>query len=757
MVRKLNENPSLDSLSEYEFLSYASSVIYSRAIPLAEDGLKPIHRRILYTLYKTKLTSDKEPKKSMATVGEVLKLSPHGDTATYEALVRLAQWWKLRYPLVEMQGNAGNLLGDPAAAARYTNCRLSKIGDLMLSDIEKQCVDFHPNYDESMDEPSTLPSRFPNILCNPSSGIAVGISSDLAPHNFTEVMQAVEYYLNNKTTTTIDDILKFIKGPDYPTGGLIYTTQRELHDIYSCGRGSFKVFSHYDVGKQSIVFHDIPYGTTIDGGVKAALHKLILDEGNNMFESIDTKKVGPLNFDITIGLTKNVKPGAALEVLFSKTKLSSSVKLNQTFIVNGEPRTISLLGMIKLWCSYRSQVIQRIAARDLEQANKKLTIILGLKKCTSNIDLLVSTIRNADSRAQAKTALIKIFEINDVQADAVLDMKLSRLNKLDVVELDKDAEELNNTAAHLKNIVEDEATRDRIIIDELHEIKKIIGDDPRRTEIIIRSDTASDAAPIRDTIKHEYLIYEDGLHGNVDGKPQITNQLVDRVFAYSDADVFGFTKEGQFGKISNTLDYCGGMVLAPKKNKIAVVTANGNVKVSSVDEYTKAIQKGKIEQLLKLKDGDSVIAANFCDDNDFIILLDATTSHILKLAVSDLPVASKATVGVKSGYNKVAAAVITSNASNLLMTLVDKDDKVKGKLCAVSELSVSKRGSQGMAVPEGTCGIRDFPDNCENIYITYNIGTLGSTVARTKVSLKGRTAIGAAISNRSASVIKEIL
>lgn len=761
---KLNmtKEPSLDELSKYEFLSYASSVIYSRAIPLIEDGLKPIHRRILYTLYKTKLTSDKEPKKSMATVGEVLKLSPHGDSATYEAMVRLSQWWKMRYPLVEMQGNCGNLLGDPAAAARYTNTHLSKIGDLMLEDINKDAVDFRPNYDESMDEPITLPCRFPNILCNPSSGIAVGISSDLAAHNFTEVMGAIEYYLTHgDNDTTIDNILEFIKGPDYPTGGTIYTTYQDLKTIYGSGRGSFKIFANYDISKKSngqvvVTFHDIPYGTTIDGGVKAVLHKMVLDDGITNFESIDTQKVGPYNFDIIITLAKGTNVGASIELLYNKTHLCSSAKINQTFIVDGEPRTLSLLDMIKRWCKYRSSVIQRIATKERENYQSKLTIILGLEKCTSNIDLLISIVRNATSRSDAAAQLMKAFEITSVQADAVLDMKLSKLNKLDIQELVNEQKELDSKIADATDIIDNANRRNSIIIEQLHEIKQMIGEDKRRTKIVIQDGGAS--AAVSDRVQQEWLIYEDGLHGTTDGKLTITNNLVDAVIAYDSRDIYCYDKEGNFGSLAAITSagnlIAGATVNSAAATKVIVVTKNGNIKVSDIGEYAKIFEKGKIDKLLKLKDGDAVLTAAIANDNDYVLIL--AQDHVVKLAVAELPVASKLTVGVKSGYSEIDAAVVTNDASKLLLVTTGSG-KAQGKLTTVKDFSTSKRGAQGQNVPEGTIFMHEFPDARQHIYVTLNNGNLGTVVDRNKISLKGRTAVGASLVNRAVSSIKTIL
>ena len=470
----------LNERSKNDFLVYANSVIKSRAIPSIEDNLKPIHRRILWSMYENKYYNDKPTVKCARVVGNVMgSYHPHGDSSIYEALVRLSQWWKIRYPLVELQGNGGNLLGDGAAASRYTECRLTKVGMMLLEDIEKNCVDTRPNFDESTTEPVSLPSKFPYLLCGNNSGIAVGMSSDLVSHNFTEVMGAINYYMDHKDCS-IADLMQFIKGPDFPTGGLI-TNGEELLNIYSTGRGSIKVYSHYEISKKGaktvITFKDIPYGVEIDSGVKAPLKKLVLDDGYDIFEDIDVRKAGPRNFDILVTLSKNADVAKALEILFAKTRLCDSIKINQTVLVNGEPKLLNLKELIAYWVNYRSDIIKKIAATDYQKTNHKLTVTLGLQKCMSDIDLLVSLIRNSDNRAAAKIAIMKAFELNDEQADAVLDMKLSKLSRLDLTELNDEEKNLRETLAKLKGIIDNEENRYNIIREQLKEIKGVLGKD----------------------------------------------------------------------------------------------------------------------------------------------------------------------------------------------------------------------------------------------------------------------------------------
>ena len=731
----------LNERSKNDFLVYANSVIKSRAIPSIEDNLKPIHRRILWSMYENKYYNDKPTVKCARVVGNVMgSYHPHGDSSIYEALVRLSQWWKIRYPLVELQGNGGNLLGDGAAASRYTECRLTKVGMMLLEDIEKNCVDTRPNFDESTTEPVSLPSKFPYLLCGNNSGIAVGMSSDLVSHNFTEVMGAINYYMDHKDCS-IADLMQFIKGPDFPTGGLI-TNGEELLNIYSTGRGSIKVYSHYEISKKGaktvITFKDIPYGVEIDSGVKAPLKKLVLDDGYDIFEDIDVRKAGPRNFDILVTLSKNADVAKALEILFAKTRLCDSIKINQTVLVNGEPKLLNLKELIAYWVNYRSNIIKKIAATDYQKTNHKLTVTLGLQKCMSDIDLLVSLIRNSDNRAAAKIAIMKAFELNDEQADAVLDMKLSKLSRLDLTELNDEEKNLRETLAKLKDTIDNEENRYNIIREQLKEIKGVLGKDERLTEIQFTRPVEG-LKTDEPLIKKEWQIYRDGLHGSVDGTTVVTNDLVDVVFAYGPEDIYAYSADGELGLISELAGKIEGAAVKDSQKKVVAVTANGNIKVSSIEEY----KLKKSEKVMKLKDGDSIKFVGFCDDDDFLMLYDGN-AHILKLAIKDLPVASKMTLGVKSGFTTIASAAVVKDNSLLLFATSDN----KGKFTAVKDFTADSRGNKGQLVPENTKYMRLFDENRENIYLIPKQGN-AVTLARNKLSVKGRTAIGASMTSRA--------
>ncbi len=739
---------NLDERTKKGFLVYANSVIKSRAIPSVEDNLKPIHRKILYTLWEDKVYPDKPTKKCATEAGRVLAYSPHGDASVYGALVRLSQWWKLRYPLIEMQGNNGNILGDTAAASRYTECRLSDIGFLMLEDLNKDAVDFKPNYDETTIEPITLPSKFPFLLCGNNSGIAVGLSSDLVSHNFTEVASAIKWYMTHKNECSVADLMQFIKGPDFPTGGII-TNGEELLNIYTTGRGTLQIRPHYDITKRgaetAIVFHDLPYGVEIDSGIKEPLKKLVIEEGYEEFKDIDVRKVGPHNFDIIITLNRSADVKKCLEILFNKTRLADSVKVNQTVIVNGEPRLLNLKDLIAAWVNYRSRIIARIARNDYDKTNHKLTVTLGLQKCLSDIDKLINIVRGAENRAAAHKELKVAFTLNDEQADAVLDMKLSRLSRLDLAELNADEKELEETLAKLKDIINNEETRYHIISDQLDEIKKVLGKDERLTEIHYARPTAG-VVNDKPIIKKEWFITSDGVVGadelSASAKTKfVPFNLKQVVFAYQPEDIITYDANGFIyaaGK-NDGAELVGGFVRAGK-NKIVTVTANGNIKVSAASEY----KFNKAERVMRLKEDDALIFADECNDDDTILVYCAETEKVLRINIGDLPVASKLTLGVKTGFASVSSAAIIGD-NDLLLSV---NDKWQAKLVYGKDFNRGdQRGNKGQSVPEDNIRLIKFDDGRDSIYLIPKMGT-PFAINRNKISIKGKMSTGAALSTR---------
>lgn len=743
MNEELKLNNLLDDRSSQDFGIYANSVIKARAISSVEDNLKPIHRKVLWTLFEDKVFDKGKTVKCARIVGDAMKYSPHGDSSIYGALVRLGQWWKLKYPLITMQGNMGNILGDGPAAMRYTECKLSPIGMLMLDGIKNDCVPFKKNYDGTCDEPIILPSKFPFLLCGNNMGIAVGLSASLVSHNFNEVYNAICYFMEHKDCSTAD-LMQYIEGPDFPTGGRIINGE-DLLQAYSTGIGAVKVQAHYDIIKENqrtkIIFHDLPYGVEVENGIKKPLKKLVLDEGNTEFEDIVVDGGDTLDsLRITVVLSKNANIAKCLETLFQKTGLQTTIKINQTVIINGQPRTLSLKEMIDYWVEYRSDIIKKIKQDEYDKTNHKLTVVIGLQKCMSDIDKLISLIRNAANRTYARDAIMKEFELTTEQADAVLDMKLSKLSKLDLTELNDDQANLEQTLAALKKIIEDETLRYDIIKKELQEIKKIIGEDNRLTEIVYNrpvNGVTNAATGNAIVVKKEYLIYPNGLRpsdgGNVD------TDLVASVMSYNSQDIYGFNKEGDIMPINAATDIIGACVKDDKKDKIVSVTKNGNVKVSLTSQY----KLNKSEKVMKLKDDDELIFTSFCGDTDYLIVFSAEEGKVLKLSIKDLPVASKATLGVKSGYNTVNSAAIATD-NDVLLCIISGN---KGKFTSVKDFTIDNRGNKGQTVAENTTSITLFENGRNNIYAIPKMGKV-TVVDKSKLSTKGKTASGASLSNK---------
>lgn len=712
--------------SKENFLTYAGAVIKSRAISNVEDNLKPVHKRILFDMYDNKNFSDKKTVKCAKVVGSVMgRLHPHGDSSIYGALVRLAQPWKMRYPLTYIQGNMGTIFGDGAAASRYTECKLTKIGELMLEDIDKKPIPFKMNYDGTIEEPIILPSKFPNLLCNGNMGIAVGLSASLVPHNFNEVAAAIEARLNNKSE---EETLSYIKAPDFPTGGIIINGE-ELPQIYKTGRGTVKVRSHYRLeksgSKTNIIFTDLPYGVETESGVIKKLKKLVNEDGSDLFDDFIDESASYNDISIRITLARNVAVENALALLFSKTNLETTVKINNTVLVDGEPQTLNLLEMIDAYIKHRQQVIQNIAATDLAKANHKLTVVIGLQKCLSNIDKLVSLIRAAESRAKAKSAICEAFELDDEQAEAVLEMKLARLNKLDIVELQDNQKKLEDQVVDLTNTRNDVNKRNAIILAELRDMRKKHGD-ARRTEVIISEAGMTDFST---EIPHEYYVSP---HSVTDTP---TDDILQVIVAKNIQEIIGFTSDGIAMPAAEAKNIVGATLIEPKEYLVCV-TKNGYVKMSLAAEYRAF--KGK---MLKLKDDDELLAMGFADLKDYVLVL-AQNGFMVKLPIKELNSSSKNTIGSLLSVGPLKSAMIVSNKDVVFMS----DEDNKAKLTSVEDFSENSRLSKGQQVMDKVAYV--LLATSRESFI--GIAKTGKSVliAKDKLATKSKTAGGVSTTNK---------
>src|SRR5437773_2304776 len=467
------------------YLDYAMSVIIGRALPEVRDGLKPVHRRILYAMYKEGITPDKRYIKCAGVVGEVIKkYHPHGDAAVYDTLVRMAQDFNMRYPLVDGQGNFGSVDGDRAAAYRYTECRLTRLAAEMLTDIEKETVDFVPNFDESTEEPTVLPTKVPNLLINGSDGIAVGMATKIPPHNLTEIIDAT-ILLINKPGATIDEVLSVVPGPDFPTGAYLYG-KSGIKAAYETGRGQFTMRAKAAIErpakeKQQIVITEIPYqvnkAKTIERIAQLVQEKKL--EGiSDMRDESDRDGVR-----IVIELKRGEQPEVILNNLYKHTQLQENFGMIMLAIVNGQPRTLPLTEAIQLFIDHRVTVVRRRTAYELRKAEERAHILLGFLKALQQLDAIIKLIRASKSPAEARQGLMTRFDFTERQAQAILELQLQRLTALERDKIQQEYDDLQKKIAGYKEILASEKVLKKVIVDELKQIQKDYGD-VRRTEII---------------------------------------------------------------------------------------------------------------------------------------------------------------------------------------------------------------------------------------------------------------------------------
>ncbi|MGA3322904.1 MAG: DNA gyrase subunit A [Terriglobia bacterium] len=488
-------NPSRDIPVNIEdemrksYLDYAMSVIIGRALPDVRDGLKPVHRRILYAMYKEGNTSDKRYIKCAGTVGEVIKkYHPHGDAAVYDSLVRMAQDFNMRYPLIDGQGNFGSVDGDPAAAYRYTECRLAKLAEEMLADIEKDTVDFIPNFDESTEEPTVLPTRVPGLLINGSDGIAVGMATKIPPHNLAEIIEATILLLN-KPTASIDEVLELVPGPDFPTGAYIYG-KSGIKDAYRTGRGQFTMRAKAAIerpGKEKvqIVITEIPFQVN-KSRVIERVAELVQDKKIEGISDIrdESDRDG---MRIVIELKRGEQPEVILNNLYKHTQLQETFGMIMLAIVHGQPRTLPLNDALQQFIDHRVIVVRRRTEYDLRKAQERTHILEGFLKALSHLDAIIKLIRASKTPPEARAGLMTRFEFTERQAQAILEMQLQRLTALERDKIQQEYDELQKKIAEYQEILASDKALKKVIVNELKEIQKVYGD-ARRTEIIEEQD-----------------------------------------------------------------------------------------------------------------------------------------------------------------------------------------------------------------------------------------------------------------------------
>ena len=713
IIEKIREYTLEDIMGE-RFGSYSKYIIQERAIPDARDGLKPVQRRILYSMYKEKNTYDRPYRKSAKTVGDVIgNYHPHGDSSIYEAMVRMSQEWKSRYPYIDMHGNNGSIDGDSPAAYRYTEARLSKISNEMLRDINRDTVEFAPNFDDSLKEPTVLPARFPALLVYGTQGISAGYATNIPPHNLGEVIDAAIYLIDN-SEATLDELMNFVKGPDFPTGAII-EGKKGLLDAYQTGKGKIIIKSKYVFeeknGKTSLVITEIPYEVN-----KALLVKKIDDIrlDKKIDGIVEVRDESAQDIRIVIDLKKGVNKEFLVNFLLKNTDMQISYNFNMVAIVKKRPKLLGLKNALKAFIDHQQEVVRRRSEFDLAHAKKELHILDGLKKCLSILDEVIKTIRASKNKSDAKENLVKEYAFSYEQAEAIVTLQLYRLTNTDVVELEERCAVLEKIIASLTAILENEKILKKVMKEELKKVKSEYNKE-RITEVRdevteIKLDTTA-LIPKEDTIvtisregyikrtsirsysasdiKDPLLKENDYLLGEF--KMKTTDTLL--VFTsfgnylYIPVHTINDLKWRELGKhVSNLvpLQEDEEIVTAipvsdfnDKKN-IILATSQGMIKSTSLADF-KLTRYSKATSCMKLKDNDKLIAA-FYDIKDEIFI-ETSKGYGLWFSKDEIPV-----VGIKAGG--VKAITLKDDSVTSILNFNESDNKY---LAIVTDKGTGKR------------------------------------------------------------------
>lgn len=675
------------------FLEYSMSVIVSRALPDVRDGLKPVHRRILYAMNESGITPKRPHSKSARTVGDVIgKYHPHGDSAVYNTMVRLAQPFSMRVPLVDGHGNFGSIDGDSAAAMRYTEARLDKPAMELLRDLDKETVDFQPNYDESLEEPVVLPARFPNLLVNGSSGIAVGMATNIPPHNLGEAIDATCLMLDNPDCT-VDDILKVMPGPDFPTGGIIMG-RSGIKEAYATGRGSITIRSKTRVeedkrGKQSIVISEIPYQVNRSNLLKK-IADLVRDkklpEISNVHDGADRHGI-----DIIIDLKSNAIPQVVLNKLFKHTQLQVGFGCNMVALVNGIPRTLSVKEMLHYYIEHQKEVIVRRTKYDLAKAEARAHILEGLVIALDNIDEVINIIRGSKTDQEAKDTLMERFALTEKQTEAILEMRLRRLTGLEREKIEAELAELRERIAYFKRVLEDESLVNTIIKDELTEIKERFST-PRLTTI---SDEVKDL-DVEDLIAEEEVAVTVTKAGYVKRIP---------VSAYRQQKRGG---KGIQGVNLKEADFVEHLFIASTHDYILFFSTRGKVyrvKVYEIPEASRHARGTAIVNLLPLEKGEeirAVISTKTFPEDEYLMF--ATEQGMVKKTSMNLYDRTRKdgliAINLKEGDELISVKRVSSGERVMMVSSAGK--AITWDESEVRAMGRDTMGVKGMTVPAGT-------------------------------------------------------
>ncbi len=768
------------------YIDYAMSVIVSRALPDVRDGLKPVHRRILYTMYEDGLTSDKPYRKSATTVGDVLgRYHPHGDSSVYDAMVRMAQTFSLRYPLIDGHGNFGSIDGDGAAAYRYTEARMSKIAEIMLTDIEKNTVDFMPNFDDRLQEPTVLPAKIPALLVNGSSGIAVGMATNIPPHNLTEVINGIIKIIDDDNVTD-EQLMQIIKGPDFPTGGMILGREA-IKQAYTTGKGKITVRAEAEIeemsnGKQKIIVTSLPYQVN-----KAKLIENIA----NLVKEKRIEGISELRDEsdrenavrIHIGLKKDANARVVLNQLYKNTQMQDTFGVIMLALVDGQPRILTLRQCLDYYIDHRKGVILRRTQFELDKALARAHILEGLKIALDNIDEVINIIRS--SYDDAKERLMERFGLSDIQAQAILDMRLKTLSGLQREKIEEEYNELMKLIAHLREILGSEKLVFEIIKEELTEVKEKYGDE-RLTKIVAAEGEFNE----EDLIKEEQMVvalthfgyikrmpidtYRSQKRGGkgISGISTREEDFVKQIFTTSTHDtVLFFSNKGKLHRlrgyeipeagrtakgtaIVNLLSLDAGEKISAvipisdfeDSKYLLMATKNGLIKKTPLQEYNSSRKTGLLA--ITLKDDDELIDVRLTDGQDNVVLVTEKGLCITFDEKDVRPVGRSAqgVLGIRLDEDDTVIGMESILSNNKGVTLLAITENGFGKRTELDEYRVQNRGGRGVITYKITpktgniVGIRMAKEDDDVMLIT-NSGTIIRINVK-DVSILGRATQG---------------
>ncbi len=760
----MNNNDILNELST-NFIEYAVAVNTDRAIPDATSGLKPVARRILWGAYEKGYTFSKPHVKSAKIVGDVMgTYHPHGDSSIYGALVRLSQPWIMRYPLIDWHGSNGNIDGDGPAHMRYTEARLSKLAeDGMLAGIKKRNVDFIPNYSEDAEEPVTLPAIFPNLLCNPNTGIGVAMACNFAPHNLKEVAQAIHDYIDGKEP--------MLPGPDFPTGGIVINKD-DIPKIMETGHGSVKIRAKYKVEGQNIVFYEIPYGTSIEALMteigEVSEDKIV--EGIVNIRNESNKK----GLRIVVECGKGINPDSVTQRLFLKTNLQNSFSYNQVALINKTPTEVNLKDCIKIYLEHNIQCIIKEYDFDLKKAEARLEIVEGLLKALQDIDNIIAFIKKSESSAVAKDGLIKEYKFTEPQAKSIVAMRLGSLAKLEGVELNEEKAKLNKTIDELNKVLGSETEQLNVVLNRLDDLVKKYGD-ARKTELtqidIPKEDKETVAVIPEDVV---VMVSQTGdvkripkasfrtQRRNGKGVKSEDDAILTSIRTNTIDNLLIFTNKGKMYKIlvdklpigtnvSKGQPIATLISIEPDEKVIAAAsldrdtdaeyvvftTKKGLFKKTLLSEY-KSIKKSTGTQAIKLKDGDSIANVTFMKDEEFMMFTKKGMG--IRFTTNEINPIGRVTSGVK-GINladddEVVASFPIDNDKKQI-AIIGKNGY--GKRCELSEFSCQGRGGKGLKTGQEIVGAELVADE-DNLLLVGNPNSI--CIEASEITTQGRTTIG---------------